>query len=58
MITDIGKDIIWFEYKGDELAWNGKVYLSLVSLGEFKTLEEVDLFWEGYFKEVNEKRFG
>lgn len=48
MITCILNNIIWYEYKGDEVGWNGKKYISLLCEGEFSSLEELDLFWEGY----------
>jgi hypothetical protein len=50
MITSILNNMIWFEYKGDEVAWNGEKYLSLGFEGYFDTLEQLDKFWEDYFK--------
>lgn len=51
MITSILNNIVWYDYKGDEIGWNGNNYLSLGCCGTFKTLKEMDDFWEGYFKE-------
>ena len=56
MITYIGKNVIWSEYKGDEIAWNGKQYVSLLSEGYFDTLEDVDKFWEDYFQAMRTNR--
>lgn len=50
MITLILKPLIWYDYKGDEIAWNGEGYLSLGCEGFFKTLEDMDRFWEEYEK--------
>jgi hypothetical protein len=52
MITKISDSIIWYDYKGDEIGWNGSSYLSLNCCGSFKTLKELDDFWDGYFKEL------
>ena len=51
VITSIGSNVIWFAYKGDEICWNGNKYISLLSEGEFDTLDEMDLFWRGFFAE-------
>jgi len=40
--------LIWYEYKGDEIAWNGKQYLSIGADGAFDTLEQMDKFWDDY----------
>ena len=48
MITQICNGNIWYEYKGDEICWNGKKYISLLCEGEFDSLEEMDQFWEDY----------
>lgn len=50
MITKIGNGLIWYTYKGDEIAWNGEVYLSLLSEGSFSSIREMDEFWESYRK--------
>lgn len=50
MITYIGCGVIWFEYKGDEICWDGKKYISLLSERTFSSLEEMDEFWEDYAK--------
>lgn len=50
MITLIHNDLIWYTYKGDEIAWNGKQYLSLGAEDAFDTLEEIDKFWDEYEK--------
>jgi hypothetical protein len=52
MITKIYNNLIWFEYKDDEVAWDGKKYLSICSCGEFDSLEDLDLFWEDYGNEM------
>lgn len=57
MITKIYNGLIWFEYKGDEVTWNGKKYLSLCSCGEFKSLEELDLFGDDYFKAMGNRKY-
>lgn len=51
MITCILAPVIWYDYKGDEVCWNGKEYVSLLSEGGFDSLEELDEFWEDYFEE-------
>lgn len=48
MITEIGNSVIWYEHDGDEIAWNGKQYLSMGCQGAFDTLEDLDKFWEEY----------
>jgi hypothetical protein len=53
MITQISRGVIWYTYKGDEICWNGKKYISLLCEGEFSSLEELDKFWEDYFEERN-----
>lgn len=50
MITLIYNDVIWFEYKGDEVAWNGKQYISICTCGGYDTLEDLDKFWDDYWK--------
>jgi hypothetical protein len=50
MITQILNGVIWYSYKGDEIAWNGYRYISLLCEGEFDTLNDLDLFWEDYAK--------
>ena len=42
IITDIGANCIWYTYNGDEVTWNGSMYISLLSCGEFKTLDDLD----------------
>lgn len=44
----IFSDMIWYEYKGDEIAWTGSVYYSLLTGGSFMTLEEMDEFWKQF----------
>lgn len=56
MITDIFPPVIWYEYKGEEICWNGKQYLSVSCCGSFDTLEDLDKFWEGYWAE--ERKIG
>lgn len=51
MITFIGENVVWYDYKGDEIAWNGNQYVSLLTEGYFDTLESMDKFWEEYFKQ-------
>jgi hypothetical protein len=48
MITRIYNDAIWYTYKDDEITWNGTHYLSLSCCGEFKTLQDLDYFWDSY----------
>jgi hypothetical protein len=48
-ITQISDKLIWYEYKGDEIAWTGDHYLSIGCLDEFPTLEAMDEFWEEYY---------
>jgi hypothetical protein len=55
MITLILPPVIWYEYKGDEICWNGKKYISLCCEGEFSTLEEMDDFWEWWWKSGDSK---
>ena len=50
IITDIVGGCIWYTYKGDEICWNGSMYISLCCEGSFKTLDEMDKFWHEYFK--------
>lgn len=50
MITKIATNVIWYEYKGDEICWTGEHYTSISCGGSFKTLEEMDKFWEDYAK--------
>lgn len=54
MIIDINNEVIWFSYKGDEICWNGKKYVSLLCEGEFDSLEEMDGFWVDYFNALRE----
>lgn len=51
MITQIIPPVIWYNYKGDEICWNGKQYISLLCEGEFNSLEEMDEFWISYFED-------
>ena len=53
MITKITPPVIWYEYKGDEICWTGEKYLSLMCLGSFNSLEELDEFWEEFAREMN-----
>ena len=53
MITGISDKMIWYEYKGDEICWNGSVYYSLLSGGSFMTLQEMDEFWKQFEKDYN-----
>ncbi len=53
MITLISEPVIWFEYKGDEVCWNGKKYMSLCCMGLFDSLEDMDRFWKDYFNEMS-----
>jgi len=56
----ICKSGIWFDYHGDEVLWkfpwherhNKNRYVSLCCDGEFKSLKDIDIFWEKYFKEI------
>jgi len=57
MITMIKNNLIWYEYKGDEIAWNGKQYLSLLVGAGFDTLKEMDLFWEEFETHQSLSRF-
>lgn len=50
MITQIFDNLIWYEYKGDEIAWTGSVYYSLMTCGSFMTLKEMDDFWEDMYE--------
>lgn len=52
MITKIIPPVIWYEYKGDEICWNGNGYTSLTCGGNFPTLEDMDRFWKAYFDEM------
>lgn len=53
MITLILPPVIWYEYKGDEVCWDGKQYISLLFEGGFDSLEELDEFWEKFAREMN-----
>jgi hypothetical protein len=53
MITSIANDVIWYTYKGDEVCWNGKQYISLLSEGGFNSLDEIDKFWEDFYTAYN-----
>ena len=53
-ITKILAPVIWYEYKGDEICWDGENYISLLSGGAFKSLEEIDDFWESFTKAVSQ----
>ena len=55
MITMIFNDMIWYKYKGDEIAWTGSVYYSLLSGGSFMTLQEMDEFWKEFEKDYNQR---
>lgn len=57
MITQICDSVIWYTYKGDEIAWDGKQYISLLSEGCFDTLEDLDKFWEDFTNSYNQKDF-
>lgn len=50
MVTQIIPPVIWYSYKGDEICWTGEHYTSLTCGGSFKTLEDMDKFWEEYFE--------
>lgn len=52
MITLIINNVIWYLYKGDEICWNGKKYISLLCEGEFDTLLDMDKFWDSYFEAI------
>ena len=53
MITKIIEPVIWYEYKGDEICWDGEKYLSLLCCARlFDTLEDMDNFWREYFDAV------
>lgn len=52
MITQILEPVIWYDYKGDEIAWDGEQYLSICCEGAFPSLDEMDAFWEDYLNEV------
>ena len=52
MITKIIPPVIWFEYKGDEVCWNGEGYTSLTCGGTFQSLEDMDNFWYSYYKDT------
>lgn len=53
MITLIYNNLIWYEYKGDEIAWTGSVYVSVATGGgSFMSLQEMDDFWLEYEKEM------
>ena len=57
MITQIFDDLIWYDYKGDEIAWTGSVYYSLLTNGSFMTLQEMDEFWKDFEKDYNQREF-
>jgi hypothetical protein len=50
MITVVSRNLIWYEYKGDEIAWDGTGFISLLSEGIFDTLESMDEFWKSYWE--------
>lgn len=52
-ITEILNNVIWFTYKGDEIAWTGHGYVSLACEGSFNSLEEMDKFWEDYYEALS-----
>ena len=52
-ISHIKPPLIWYSCKGDEIAWDGEHYLSLLSEGYFSSLEEMDKFWDDYFDAVS-----
>ena len=58
MITNIDRDngLIWFQYKGDEIAWMGSGYYSLLTCSMFLSLEEMDKFWHDYAEDCKNKR--
>ena len=51
MITNINTKcgLIWYEYNGDEIAWDGHQYLSICAESAFNTIEEIDKFLKDYF---------
>ncbi len=53
MITQIFDGLIWYDYKGDEIASTGSVYYSLLTNGSFMTLQEMDDFWKQFEKDYN-----
>jgi len=53
MIGHMTEPLIWYKYKGDEIAWDGNKYLSLCSEGSFSSLDEMDKFWNDYFDAVS-----
>lgn len=53
MITLVHNNLIWYTYKGDEIAWDGVGYISLCSEVDFSSLNEMDTFWNDYFKEMS-----
>jgi len=53
MITQIFDGLIWYDYKGDEIAWTGSVYYSLLTNGSFMTIQEMDEFWKQFEKDYN-----
>lgn len=57
MITQIHAPVIWFDFMGDEVCWNGSKYLSLLSGGSFASLEEVESFWKDYYNALSEDRY-
>jgi hypothetical protein len=44
-----------FAYKGDEVIWNWrkKEWLSIDCGGGFKTLDEIDRFWQEYYEHIS-----
>lgn len=54
MITNIVPDmgLIFYEYKGDEIAWNGEAYYSILTCSFFASLDEMDNFWDDYKRDV------
>lgn len=46
--------LIWYMYKGDEIAWDGGAYISALTGTRFDSLHTMDVFWENYFKPVFE----
>ena len=51
-IVKIIEPVIWFQYKGDEVCWTGEGYTSISVGGTFQSLEEMDFFWERYWRDT------
>ena len=54
----IDRNGIWWYHKGDEVLWiypwrrRGYKYVSLMCEGCFQSIDELDKFWDEYFKEM------